>query len=170
MEEVLIQMFKNGQRVAKKSITNWYDRPYDRITAVRDFVREKNFKGGFLVQVSEYYDDDTSDKMFLYKVSVVEAPVVNEYRVNTLSGRETVTIENLELHDLRLTFRDSDGNVKVVNCNFDRGALFPFLNLMKENNMIKVAYRTGVIADNVFAIEKVQRQVEGTIDIIEIKE
>ena len=170
MEEVLIQMFKNGQRVAKKSITNWYDRPYDRITAVRDFVREKNFKGGFLVQVSEYYDDDTSDRMFMYKVSVTESTVMSEYRVNTLCGRETVTIDNLELHDLHLMFYNDDGDVKMVNCNFDRGALIPFLNLMKETNMVKVAYRTGVIADHVFAIEKVQRQVEGVFDIIEIKE
>jgi hypothetical protein len=171
MEEVLIQMFKNGERIGKKSITNWDVQPYDRITTVRDFVRETKFKGNFLVQVLQFYDDaDTSDKMFLYKVSVAESTVVNEYRVNTLSGRETVTIENLELHDLHMMFYNDDGDVKMVNCNFDRGALIPFLNVMKETNMVKVAYRTGVIADHVFAIEKVQRQVEGVVDIVEIRE
>jgi hypothetical protein len=170
MEEVLIQMFKNGERIGKKSITNWDVQPYDRITTVRDFVRETKFKGNFLVQVLQFYDDDTSDKMFLYKVSVTEGTMVSEYRVNTLCGRETVTIDNLELHDLHMMFYDIDGDMKMVNCNFDRGALIPFLNVMKETNMVKVAYRTGVIADHVFAIEKVQRQVEGVVDIVEIRE
>lgn len=171
MEEVLIQMFKNGERIGKKSITNWDVQPYDRITTVRDFVRETKFKGNFLVQVLQFYDDaDTSDKMFLYKVSVTESTVVNEFQVVTLCGRETVTIENLERHDLRLMFNHSDGEVKGVNCNFDSGALIPFLENLKGVNVVTVAYRSGVIADHVFAIEKVQRQVEGVVDIIEITE
>lgn len=150
MEEVLIKMFKNGELVCKKTITHRSYQPYDRIAAVRDFVIGAKFKGNFLVQVLQFYDDDTSDKMFLYKVSVTEATVVNEYRVNTLCGQETVTIENLERHDLRLMFDRIDGEVKGVNCNFDSGALIPFLEMLKGVNAVTVAYRSGVIADHVF--------------------
>lgn len=92
MEEVRLQMFKNGAPIAKKELhfrgnRRIENRRYERESEIREFVLGTKLKGNFLVQVSEFHGDDKSDRVYVYKVSVSEGEVVNEYRVVTLIAR-----------------------------------------------------------------------------------